>query len=97
MRGEYKKTDQEKYAEFLSLWKIYSKAEIMKKVKITEEKFLLFLTKAIEESRKENDNFNFTNVKEPFSNNEDDYASLPNSPKKYNFLPIKKPKPTKDQ
>jgi len=97
MRGECKKTNTEKYKEFLGLWKIYSKSQIIRKVKITEKQFQLFLSRAILENRKENDNFGFTKTKEPFSTNEDDYATIIKYPKKYNFLSISKPTPTEHQ
>jgi hypothetical protein len=97
MRGEYDKTNAEKYIEFLGLWQVYSKGQIMRKVKITERRFELFLGRAIAETRVENDTPYVEYRKKPFSHNEDDYGTKIAWPKSYQNSPIKEPKPTQNQ
>ena len=91
MRGECKKNNEQKYAEFVGLWKIYSKSQIKKKVKISERRFELFLARVVSETLVENDMCTVMEPKEPYYENEDDYIDRGQSkwPKKYQNSPIK--------
>lgn len=74
MRGECNRTLSQKYKEFYSLWKDYSKVLIMKKLCITEKVYIQFLAKAIKQTRIAKTHPIQNKTKEPFSFNEDDYG-----------------------
>jgi len=97
MRGEIVKTKSEKFKEFLGLYDKYPKYLVIKKVKISDELYYEFLSKAFKlkiEGYDPDEPYFKAYDKVPFSNDELDYGSIP-FPKKYENSPIAKAEPTK--
>jgi hypothetical protein len=93
MRGEIIKTEEQKYKEYLGLYKQYSNELIKRKLKINDVLLLKFLTAAVKESRVEADRPIIKSEKAPFSENEMDYGTVRSTkwPKKYENAPITEP------
>jgi hypothetical protein len=75
MRGEIVKNKEAKYQEFKGIWKNYTRALVMKKLKIKYPMYLAFMTRVIEENRVDRLPPEIYKENEPFSQDEDDYAT----------------------
>lgn len=98
MRGECIRTEEQKYKEYLGLYKNYSNNLIKRKLKIDDNLLLKFLTKAIRALIEEEAEVSpIYSEKVPFSEDEMDYGNQIPWPRKYQNSPISEVEPTELQ